>query len=105
MARAPTAAGLSVGNSTAACSAGPRQEEDLCTIGAQVAEMQGTPRVMPDLILLPDGTAAMVNGGQYGIAGGAPGLGLSSNGGTGTRCAELYNPAQPVGRALERPAG
>ena len=35
--------------------------------------MQATPRVMPDVVLLPDGTVVMVNGAAYGIAGGSPG--------------------------------
>ena len=40
---------------------------------AWVTEDSGIPRVMPDAILLPDGTVSVVNGGTIGIAGGGPG--------------------------------
>ena len=62
-------------------------------------EAQATPRVMPDAVLLPDGTVVIVNGAAYGIAGGSPGNSNAfNNGNYGPRCAELYNPAQPVGQ-------
>ena len=38
-----------------------------------ITEDSGVPRVMPDAILLPDGTVVVANGGSVGVAGGGPG--------------------------------
>ena len=57
---------------------------------AWVTERTGVPRVMPDAVMLPDGTVAVVNGGNIGIAGG----------GSGTANAAVVGPPTAAGAAL-----
>lgn len=66
------------------------------------------PRVMPDAVLLPDGTVLVVNGVSKGFAGGYPATGpaiatdLQSGKENAVRAAELYDPINDVWQTLEK---
>ena len=65
--------------------------------GAWVTEFMGSPRVMPDSVLLPNGVVILLNGAQAGLAGD------SSSGGLGKASlpnfyAEMYNPDATLGQ-------
>lgn len=57
-------------------------------------------RVMPDNVLLPDGTLFICNGGDTGIAGGVPGAGAAANLLTGGQSGEIYNISKPFGQRM-----
>ena len=64
---------------------------------AWVNETMSAARVMPDTVLLPDGTVFICNGGNVGIAGGAPGNGDAANTIPDSEAGEIYNHSQPLG--------
>ncbi|KAK9795594.1 hypothetical protein WJX73_004039 [Symbiochloris irregularis] len=67
-------------------------------------QQMASPRVMPDAVVLPDGTLAIVNGGEVGIAGAPyPGSGDADNPVGTARCAEIWNPA--TAKALNGTSG
>ena len=61
-------------------------------------DVMSVPRVMPDTVLLPDGTLFICNGGDTGVAGGQPGMGASYNNIIpGAEAPEIYNRSAPLG--------
>ena len=65
-------------------------------------ETMSAPRVMPDVIILPDGNLFICNGGNVGIAGGAPGGGSATNTNGLALAGEIYNTTKPVGSKIGR---
>ena len=60
-------------------------------------ETMSAARVMPDTVLLPDGTLFICNGANTGIAGGSPGEGEAANTVPDAEAGEIYNASNPVG--------
>lgn len=61
---------------------------------APIQEAMNFPRVMGDLVNLPDGRLFLCNGAQEGIAGGGGPGAFANNGAT---VAEMYDPSKPIG--------
>ena len=66
-------------------------------------ETLSCPRVMPDAVLLPDGTVGIFNGAEVGIAGGVFGSGNAQNTDGKPQSPEIYNPALAIGSRLALP--
>ena len=64
---------------------------------AWVMDTMSAARVMPNTVLLPDGTLFVCNGGNVGIAGGQPGGGMAANTVPDAEAGEIYNHSQPIG--------
>ncbi|KAA6418817.1 MAG: hypothetical protein FRX49_11174 [Trebouxia sp. A1-2] len=67
-----------------------------------VEEELAYPRVMGDLILLPDGRVFLCNGAQVGIQGGNGVAAAAAN--IGTSVAEIYDPSLPIGQRWSQAA-
>ena len=63
-------------------------------------ETLSCPRIMPDAVLLPDGTVGIFNGAEVGIAGGVFGKGNARSTDGKPRSPEIYNPAFAIGSRL-----
>ena len=65
------------------------------------AEAMSAPRIMPDAVLLPDGTVFICNGADTGIAGGTSGGGLARNARSSAALSgEIYKPQQQQGARM-----
>ena len=75
----------------------PNETSPSYGIGSWVQETMGSPRVMPDSVLLPNGVIVVLNGAMQGLAGdSASGGGSKAN--YPNFYAEMYQPYAPVGQ-------